>query len=79
VTAPGAPGTSGGARDDGGEPQEDVDAVAEDFLVRLQAGEEVDTDAVIALHPELAALLRRRLPVLERLHRLARRPGGPGA
>ncbi len=46
---------------------------------RLDSGEDVDPEAVIGEHPDLAGVLRRRLAVLDRLERVRTRPGAERA
>ncbi|MCZ6690949.1 MAG: tetratricopeptide repeat protein [Planctomycetota bacterium] len=50
-------------------PEEQIGAIADDFLDRLQAGESPDRDALAASSPENAEKLERRLKIVEALHR----------
>jgi tetratricopeptide (TPR) repeat protein/tRNA A-37 threonylcarbamoyl transferase component Bud32 len=54
-----------------------VEEIAEEYLDRLQAGEVPDRGAVVAAHPDLAALLEGRLALVELMHRVGR--GSDGA
>ena len=53
-------------------PEDEVEAVAEGYLARLQVGERPDRDAVLAAHPKIAHLLEERLDLIEDLHRSLR-------
>jgi hypothetical protein len=50
-----------------------VDRIAEEYFDDLRAGRVPDLLAVVALHPDLARALRRRLRLMEVLHRHAQR------
>ncbi len=54
------------------ERQRRVEAVAEEYLERLLAGESPDHPAFLAAHPDLADLLEPRLALVELMHRVAR-------
>jgi len=49
-----------------------IEAIAEEFLARLQAGERPDPADVLAEHPDLAEPLKRRLTLVERLFQAGR-------
>ena len=51
-----------------------VEAIAERFLDRLQAGEAPDKKALVSAHPEIADRLGRHLALVEMLHRARFRP-----
>ena len=50
-----------------GELDPSLDQLLDDLIERLQAGEEVDLEAVIREHPEHAEPIRRMVPALEAL------------
>jgi serine/threonine protein kinase len=54
------------------ERQRQVEALADDYLERLLAGETADRAAFVAAHADLADLLEPRLALVELMHRVAR-------
>ncbi|HZN57221.1 MAG TPA: hypothetical protein VFD71_04025 [Planctomycetota bacterium] len=62
-----------GASDEIPLPEAVVDRIAEEYFDDLRAGRVPDLLAVVALHPDLARALRRRLRLMEVLHRHAQR------
>lgn len=52
--------------------QQRVDALAEEFLDRLQTGMPLDRDALLASHADIAEPLRRRLALIDLMHRAQR-------
>src|SRR5262249_6467095 len=57
--------------------EQQIQALVDDFLARLRAGEEVDAYDVLTAHPHLAGQLEERLNTALELHELA--AGYPGA
>jgi ribosomal protein S27E/predicted Ser/Thr protein kinase len=51
--------------------QRQVEALAEEYLERLVAGETPDRQAFLGAHPDVADLLEPRLALLELMHRMA--------
>lgn len=49
-----------------------IEKIVEEFVARLQSGEAGDLDKVLAEHPDLAAVLKRRLTFVENVFRAAR-------
>jgi hypothetical protein len=56
--------------------EEQVQTLVEDYLARLQAGQEPDPCDYVLAHPALAARLEERLEAAEALYRLAREQPG---
>ena len=55
-----------------------VQDIGEEFLDRLQRGETPDPRALVAAHPEVAALLEQHLNVVEVIYRAGPFPGFHG-
>src|SRR4051812_3705563 len=54
-----------------------IEALVEDYLDGLQAGDRPDREAILSAHPDLAVELDRRLRLVEAMQRLAHpRPDG---
>lgn len=50
-------------------PERRVEEVAERYLDDLLAGESPDREGIVAAHPEIGDVLRRRLALVEMLYR----------
>lgn len=64
-------------------PSDDIDRrveeVAEEFLNRLRAGDSLDSEQLIAQHPDLAPHLETRLKLYRAIYRVTHRPSIPNA
>jgi tetratricopeptide (TPR) repeat protein len=62
------------------QPADELEALAAQFLVRLQAGEQPDRAAVVRAHPHLGPRLERRLALAEMTYRVGLAPSqGPAS
>jgi eukaryotic-like serine/threonine-protein kinase len=62
-----------------GEPESEADKLAEEFLDRLQAGEEPDRKEILKAHGRDGEDLERRLKVVELLHRVGQKGVSSGS
>jgi hypothetical protein len=57
------------------QPNDEIEALATQFLAQLRSNEKPDREAVVRAHPHLADRLARRLALVEMIYRLGLAPG----